>query len=120
MEIRTAQQTLSDIAAHGMPTEVAPTGAADVAAFPSEVVVSLEGRPVEPARSPGGERSCSRTSTLGPELRLAGSRTIALSALRPIAEKHLVLCREALARQKLAFKLRPGQGVGLLRQDSLI
>jgi len=32
-EIRTAQQTLSDIAAHGMPTEVAPTGATDVAAF---------------------------------------------------------------------------------------
>ena len=32
-EIRTAQQTLSDIAAHGMPTGVTPTGAADVAAF---------------------------------------------------------------------------------------
>jgi hypothetical protein len=33
-EIRLAQQTLSDIAAHGMPAEVAPTGgAADVATF---------------------------------------------------------------------------------------
>ncbi len=32
-EIRLAQQTLSDIAAHGMPTEVTPTGAADVATF---------------------------------------------------------------------------------------
>ncbi len=32
-DIRTAQQTLSDIAAHGTPTEVAPTGATDVAAF---------------------------------------------------------------------------------------
>jgi hypothetical protein len=32
-EIRTAQQTLSDIAAYGTPTEVAPTGEADVAAF---------------------------------------------------------------------------------------
>lgn len=32
-EIRTAQQTLSDIAAHGMPTEVAPSSAPDVATF---------------------------------------------------------------------------------------
>ena len=32
-EIRKAQQTLSHIAAHGMPTEVVPTGEADVAAF---------------------------------------------------------------------------------------
>src|SRR5207237_7062225 len=32
-EIRTAQQTLSDIAAHGVPTEVAPTDATDVATF---------------------------------------------------------------------------------------
>jgi len=32
-EVRMAQQTLSDIVAHGMPTEVAPTGATDVAAF---------------------------------------------------------------------------------------
>lgn len=32
-EIRTAQQALSDIAAHGVSTEVEPTGATDVAAF---------------------------------------------------------------------------------------
>ena len=32
-KIRMAQQTLSDTAAHGMPTEVMPTGAADVATF---------------------------------------------------------------------------------------
>jgi hypothetical protein len=47
-EIRTAQQTLSDFAAHGVPTEVAPTGAPDVATFLQSLSVAWKDGEVRP------------------------------------------------------------------------
>ena len=42
-EVRMAQQTLSEIAAHGMPSEVVPTCSNRRCCVPSELVLSLEG-----------------------------------------------------------------------------
>ena len=47
-EIRVAQQALSDIAAHGMPTEVVPSSAPDVATFLQSLSVAWKDGEVRP------------------------------------------------------------------------
>ena len=63
-EIRTAQQALSDITAHGVSTEVEPTGATDVAAFLQRLSLAWKEREARPThRKPPKTKHWWRTRT---------------------------------------------------------